>query len=109
MRYYGRLRVLRQYLPHILSTSHRRIVQWFVARGDYIFDCFQEIITAAQYAVLRLKVQRTGGGLAMENFLGHEEITTWELEAVETIGTRTTTDLIWLIFENAWDHASHFI
>jgi hypothetical protein len=102
MRYYGRLRVPQQYLPHILSTSHRRIIQWFVARGGYIFDYFQEIATAAQYVVLGLKVQRTVGDLAMENFLDREDITKWELEAVEMIGTRATIDLTWFIFENAW-------
>jgi hypothetical protein len=66
MGYYGRLRVPQQYLPHILSTSHRRIIQWFVARGAYIFDYFQEIATAAQYVVLGLKVQQTVGDPAME-------------------------------------------
>ena len=109
LRYYGRLRVLRQYLPHILSTSHQRVIQWFVARGGYIFDYFQEVITAAQYALLGLKLQPTVGHLTMESFLDHEDTTKWELEAVEVIGTRATINLMGFIFENAWDHASHLI
>ena len=83
-------------------------------RGGYIFDYFQEILTAAQYAVLGMKVQIIVGKspdyhAATQNFLDHDGISNWELKPVGIIGAYSIADLIWFVFEDAWEHVEDFI